>query len=176
MNSFSDILANAPNYQIKHVKKGTLLQSQGEFSNNTYLVKKGLLRSYTIDSKGKEHIFMFAPEGWIISDLESHTTQVPTQLYIDAMEDSEVAVFDWRALDLPHESLKNVQNTLLRRIAVLQRRVLMLMSTPAVDRYEHFLATYPDVANRVPQHMIASYLGITPETLSKIKAERLRKG
>ncbi|NNE71393.1 MAG: Crp/Fnr family transcriptional regulator, partial [Rhodothermales bacterium] len=90
-------------------------------------------------------------------------------LYIEALEDSVVSVIE-----------KNIDSAdidvgkLVKRMAVLQTRVLMLMSARAIDRFDHFQRTYPDIIQRVPQRMVASYLGITPEALSKVKAERLR--
>ena len=162
---------------LKEFKKGAVLQRQGETAN-AYFVRKGLLRSYTIDEKGKEHVFMFAPENWLISDVESHSNTQPAELYIDCLEDSEVEVMNVEALKhhgLVISSLGGMDK-LLRRVAVLQRRVIMLMSASALSRYQHFVETYPNIVNRVPQKMIASYLGITPEALSKIKSEQLRAG
>ena len=148
-----------------HVKKGEVLQKNGELNSQAYRVISGLLRSYTIDEKGKEHVFMFAPENWIIAD--SQPPDVPCDLFIDALEDSIVLV-------LPKD-IKRERNAapLIKRIAVLQQRVIMLMSYSATRRYEHFLETYPDIVQRVPQKMIASYLGITPEALSSLKRKRL---
>ena len=142
-----------------------------------YLKIKGLLRSYTVDDKGKEHIFMFAPEDWVIGDIDSQEYNQPSTLFIDCLEDSEVYVIDRNLFlqsDLSKDQLKKKINLLTRRLAVLQRRVLMLMSASAQTRYESFLDTYPKLPNRVPQRMIASYLGITPEALSKIRSEIAR--
>ncbi len=149
------------------VQKGAILQKSGELNTKIYKVISGLLRSYTIDEKGKEHIFMFGPEGWVVADNVS--PDQPCDLYIDTLEDSVVHVF-------PKDIKKESQNApaFIKRIAVLQKRVIMLMSATAIERYEHFEQTYPDIIQRVPQKMIASYLGITPEALSKIKNERLR--
>jgi CRP-like cAMP-binding protein len=135
------------------------------------------LRSHIIDGKGKEHIFMFAPEGWIIADVEAIEFNEPVQLFIDCLEDSEVIIFDKDCLfkaDLSKEKIVENAQLLYRRIGKLQRRVLMLMDSPAIDRYNYFLKTYPALANRVPQRMIASYLGITPQALSKIRGQITR--
>lgn len=163
---------------IKNVKKGAILQRKGDKNIRGFFVKKGLLRSYTIDEKGKEHIFMFAPEGWIISDLESITESAPATLFVDCLEDSEIEVVDRRLIerlhDFPKELLQNDNDRLIRRVAVLQRRVLLLMSASAQERYEEFLKTYPQIVQRVPLRMIASYLGMTPEALSKIRSKIAR--
>lgn len=147
------------------IKKGTVLQSKGQFDTKIYHVVKGLLRSYTIDKKGKEHIFMFGPEGWTVADNVSPNK--PCDLYIDALENSTVKVFPKNI-----EKEKDNAPAFIKRIAVLQKRVIMLMSASALERFEHFEKTYPDMIQRVPQKMIASYLGITPEALSSIKNKR----
>lgn len=110
---------------------------------------------------------MFAPEEWIIADACSPDS--PCELFIDALEDTTVSV---------SEKGNNLQeldtSPLIRRIEVLQKRVLMLMGSTALERYEHFIHTYPTIIQRVPQRMIASYLGITPEALSRAKKEDYR--
>lgn len=149
------------------VKKGDVLQKSGDINSSVYRVVSGLLRSFTIDEKGKEHIFMFATENWTIAD--SQPKEKPCDLYIDALEDSVIIVLN---KDIKRES----ENTeaFIKRMAVLQNRVIMLMSFSAIKRYEHFEETYPEIIRRVTQKMIASYLGITPEALSKIKRERIK--
>ncbi|MEO0627958.1 MAG: Crp/Fnr family transcriptional regulator [Bacteroidota bacterium] len=150
------------------IKKGDILQAIGDLNTKVYQVEKGLLRSYCIDQKGKEHIFMFAPEGWTIADTVD--SQVPAELFIDAIEHTVVRVYK---KDIDRED-RNVAK-FIRRLHVLQKRVIMLMSYSAIQRYDHFMETYPEIAQRVPQRMIASYLGITPEALSKVKNNRLKK-
>lgn len=143
------------------VQKGEILQRKGDLNTKVYFVKSGLLRSYTIDEKGKEHIFMFASENWLMAD--NVATDIPADLYIDALEESEIKIFT-KDLERLHDSKK-----LIKRMGVLQKRVIMLMSASASERYEHFTKTYPEIIQRVPQRMIASYLGITPETLSRVR-------
>ncbi len=149
------------------IKKGEILQRSGDTNSKVYYVISGLLRSYTIDDKGKEHIFMFAPENWIVAD--SLPKEEPCDLYIDAIEDSIIHV-------LPKDLKREQQNAeaFIKRLAVLQKRVVMLMSASAIERYEHFEKTYPNIVQRVTQKMIASYLGITPQALSNIKRERFK--
>ena len=158
----------------KTYAKGDVLQLPGTVKLKSFYVKKGVLRSFIIDSKGKEHIFMFAPEDWIIADVESLEYGRPAELYIDCTEDAEVAVFDHDILSDPRFSKEMVleyNHLLYRRMGVLQRRVLMLMSATAADRYAFFMEAYPELPNRVPQRMIATYLGITPQALSTIKSK-----
>lgn len=148
------------------VKKGTRLQSKGDRDRQIYHVESGLLRSYSVDHKGKEHIFMFAPEGWIVTDYVVQGS--PCELFIETIEDSVLYVRPRSDVDEHHVE------KLMKRLTVLQNRVVMLMGASAVERYQHFLNTYPDIAQRVPQKMIASYLGITPEALSKVKNNWLK--
>lgn len=150
------------------IKKGQILQRKGDLNSRVYQVESGLLRSYAISDKGKEHIYMFAPEGWIIAD--NVAPDEPCDLFIDAIEDSIVLEREKGNGDT-HDVSK-----LIRRLGVLQKRVIMLMGASALERYEHFLDTYPEIVQRVPQKMIASYLGITPEALSTVRRNRSRKG
>lgn len=161
---------------IKTVKRGTQIQKEGDKVLQIYVVRKGLLRSYTIDEKGKNHTYMFAPEGWIVSDVEAQIYNKRTKFYIDCLEDSELEIINISQnntfFEVSNDSDKTAQiNSLLKRVAVLQRRVIMLLSASAKERYLDFLDTYPNISQRVPQKMIASYLGITPEALSKIKSD-----
>lgn len=149
------------------IKKGELLQRSGEFNTKVYQVKTGLLRSYSIDNNGKENIFMFAPEGWVIAD--STSPEEESDLFIDAIEDAVVLQSEKSNIG-PHDIPK-----LLKRLKVLQKRVILLMSASALQRYEHFITTYPEIVQRVPQKMIASYLGITPEALSTVRRKRIKK-
>jgi CRP-like cAMP-binding protein len=164
------------------IKKSTVLQERGDDLKHAYFVKSGLLRSFTVDEKGKEHIFMFAPEGWIISDIQSTASQSPAILTIDALEDTVVQVI---RSDI-FEELVNLHmgnepefarlelNRLLRRIGVLQKRVLLMLSASATERYHEFISTYPNLQQRVSQKSIASYLGITPEALSRLRVELIK--
>ncbi len=111
-----------------HVKKGAILQRNGESNIDAYIVKKGLLRSYTIDKKGKEHIFLFAPEGWSIADAEPQINSNPTQLFIDALEDSIVLIIkkpNFNFGDLSKEQMQIQLKKSIKRALVLQNRVLL---------------------------------------------------
>lgn len=145
------------------IKKGQIIQRKGDLNSKVYQVESGLLRSYSIDQKGKEYIYMFAPENWIVADTVS--PESPCELFIDALEDSIVIQIE-KDLTTITDNQK-----LIKRIEVLQKRIIMLMSSSAIERYEHFIQTYPDIVQRVPQKMIASYLGITPQALSTLRAE-----
>ena len=150
------------------IKKGQIIQREGVLNSKVYHVKSGLLRSYAIDKNGKENIFSFAPEGWVIADTNS--PEIPTVLFIDALEDSVV-------LERPKDIEREKENiaAITKRLNALQNRILMLISTNAIERYEKFEEMYPNLVQRVPQRMIASYLGVTPETLSAAKSKRRKR-
>lgn len=146
------------------VKKGEILQRKGDLNSKVFKVESGLLRSYTIDEKGKQHIYQFGPEDWIIADATPNKTK--SKLYIDCLEDSVVY-----QLEKDFDLLLSESGKISKRLEVLQNRVIMLMSASALERYEHFVETYPSILQRVSNKMIASYLGITPEALSRIRKE-----
>jgi CRP-like cAMP-binding protein len=157
--------------QIKSINKKEIIQRKGDKNLKAYFVKSGLLKSYALDKKGKEHIFMFAPENWILTEFNSFAHHGETELYIEAIENTLVEIipkdaYDLIAGDKNNNHIIEVQK-LLKRNAVLQKRIISLMSKSAIERYEDFIKTYPQIVQRVPQKMIASYLGITPQALSK---------
>jgi hypothetical protein len=121
---------------------------------------------------------MFASEDWITGVIEAVELNEPTKLYIDCLEDSEVILLKKNHVDEANLSkeqlLKNMQK-LWRNMAKLQQRILMLLGPPAIDRYKCFLEIYPEHPNRVPQKMIASYIGVMPQTLSTIRS-KITKG
>lgn len=166
-------------YLRKMVGKNEFLLREGEVCKGTYFVEKGLLRMYSIDKNGKEHIIQFAPEKWLISDRSSLHFNEKSQYFIEAVEDSEV-------LELRNDFFSNINaafpntienNDLLlqKHIRSLQNRVNSLLADTAEERYMSFIKMYPDILQRVPQWMVASYLGITPESLSRVRKELAKK-
>lgn len=120
---------------------------------------------------------MFASEGWIITDIESIEFSEPALLFIECIEPSIVVPLDREEImtnSFKKMELQGLINPLFKRVAVMQRRIILMMSASAKERYLHFLETYPQLPNRLPQKMIASYLGITPEALSKIRGNMSR--
>ena len=176
INFNSKILENAP---VRKVKKGEVLLRNGDVATSIFFVLKGCLRSFIVDAKGKEHIFMFAPEDWIVGDLDSLVHRLPSVLYIDAIENSVVRVLNipegTKASDLDKASLDEMNEKYRKRISALQSRIIQLLSASAEERYSSFNETYPQLAQRVPQKMIASYLGITPESLSRVRKNLIKK-
>ena len=166
-------------YEIKEVKKNEVILREGEISDSTFFVEKGLLRMYSIDKAGKEHVIQFAPENWIISDTTSQLLNEKSRFYIEAIEESTVIItkegfFENLSKIYPDVAEKN-QRLMFNHIKSLQNRVNALISTTAEERYMDFLKKYPNLMLRAPQWMVASYLGITPESLSRVRKELAKK-
>jgi len=161
------------------VEKGELLLKEGEICRHSFFVEKGLLRYYSIDAKGKEHIIQFAPEGWFVSDRESVYFNQPSQYFIQALEESRIIALDENfvsELAKQDSSFREFNDRLLHNhIRHLQRRINMLLSATAEERYLDFIKIYPDILLRVPQTMVASYLGIAPESLSRVRKDLAHK-
>ena len=157
----------------KAFKKGEIVQEAGQKRVKSYKVNRGLLRSYFTDENGKQHNFIFAPEGWVLGDLDAIAFGKASNLTIEALEESEVMVVDF--VEYENQDWQKGLERMMRRAGTLQRRVLMMMSTSALERYEYFLELYPDLTSRLTQRHIASYLGITPQALSKLRAQRVGK-
>ncbi len=157
------------------VSKGEYLLREGESNSRSYFVEMGLLRQFSIDEKGKEHILQFAPENWFLANRESQYLDRPSSYFIDAIEDTSVLIIEKSLIDTLKESNPQFAqfNSMLlhRHIATLQKRVTQLQSNSARERYLDFIQMYPDVLLRVPQTYVASYLGIAPESLSRVRKE-----
>ncbi|GAL86121.1 cAMP-binding protein [Sporocytophaga myxococcoides] len=153
--------------------KGTLVLSKGEICKDIFFVESGLLRQYTIDSIGKDHIIHFAPESWIVSDRSGAYFDQMSEYFIEAIEDTEVVIMDETFINTASEISRtfreNNHRALHNHVRHLQKRINQLLGATAEERYLEFLKLYPNVALRVPQWMIASYLGITPESLSRVR-------
>lgn len=176
----SEIIAEfAGNCSTKHYKKGEYLNQPGEICRQSFFVESGLLKQYGIDTNGKEHILTFAPEGWFVADRDSIYFQLPSSYFIQALEDTTVHLVDeelLQKLSAADESFAKFNSKLLHNnIRHLTNRIYLLLSATAEERYQEFVKMYPDITLRVPQTMIASYLGITPESLSRVRKELARK-
>ncbi|TZF85868.1 Crp/Fnr family transcriptional regulator (plasmid) [Pedobacter sp. BS3] len=165
--------------KTRKIAKGTILLRQGEVCHHSFFVSSGLLRSYTIDTAGKEHIIQFAPENWMITDRSSNYFNEPSELFIDAIEDTEFILVTNEFIDAAACSSQSFQRydnrALHNHIRHLQSRVSLLLGATAEQRYLDFIKLYTELTLRIPQWMIASYLGITPESLSRVRKELAHK-
>ena len=163
----------------RRFEKGAFLQRAGEVARHGHFVVSGCLRSFSIDEKGREHVLQFAPEGWWLTDFASIREQVPSTFFIEALEDSDVLLIDWPSHDRLVSGLPGYAAAMAAGLskgnAAREQRLMDTMSLSAEDRYLKFLEAYPSIAQRVPQHMVASYLGVTPETLSRIRGQFAKK-
>jgi CRP-like cAMP-binding protein len=159
--------------------QGAFLQRGGDVATHAAFVATGCLRSYVIDARGKEHIVQFAPEDWWLADANSLMSGKPSQYFVDAVEESHLVLLDppshQRIVDSVPGYVAAQRIGLQRHAAAKDQRIVNSLSSSAEERYEEFLRTYPSIALRVPQWMLASYLGVSPETLSRVRKNRSRK-
>jgi len=164
---------------VTKLRKHQYLLQMGDVCRNHAFVTKGCLRSYSMDSDGIEHTVKFAVENWWIGDRNSLMSGEPAMLNIDAVEDSEVVLLSTKNFDLICQQVPAfndlVNNLLQNAYNASQNRILANISLSAIEKYEHFLQRYPDLALRIPQGMIASYLGMSPETLSRVRSQIMSK-
>jgi CRP-like cAMP-binding protein len=162
-----------------HITKKSWLLREGEISSHEAYVVKGCLRKYCIAEDGTEVVLQFAVEDWWVGDIASFTQQIPSQVYVQALEDSDLLLIgraDKEELFQRVPEFERMFRIMVQRsISVLQERFIATLTEPAADRYQAFLEKYPDIVARVPQHYIASYLGIRPEFLSRIRSRRAKK-
>jgi CRP-like cAMP-binding protein len=156
------------------IAKNDFIARPGNLSGYTYFVERGVLRMYTISDNGKEHALQFAPELWLLADRRSTYMKKPSAFYIQAVEDSDVVFIEQVFIDelvkrFP-KAAEKITLLLHRHIYYMQHRISRLLSSTAEELYRDFMDTYPQLANRLPQYMIASFLGVTPESLSRVRA------
>lgn len=157
----------------KKLRKRYYLLQEGDVSRYQAFVEKGMLRSYTVDEKGAEHILQFASEGWWIADLSSFLTGEPSAFNIEALEDSDLLLIDKASWNASIEQLPKLEHyfriLIQNHLVATQKRLMQSFSESAEEKYIRFTKTYPSCVQRLPQHMIASYLGISRETLSRLR-------
>ncbi|MGI4865172.1 MAG: Crp/Fnr family transcriptional regulator [Janthinobacterium lividum] len=158
---------------VKQLKRRQFLLQQGDVCRSMAFVVSGCLRLYRTGDDALEHILRFAPENWWLNDYESFRSGQPAKGAIDALEDTHVLLWSketWERLKRDIPAFDTLQEHLLSRSLDAQvDRLHTTMSLPAEARYHAFLTSFPGLAQRVPLHMIASYLGVTRKTLGRIR-------
>lgn len=156
-------------------RKHQYIAQEGDLVRHESFIVKGLTRTYEVDNKGQEHVTQFGIEDWWIGDIYAFLTQTPTKVNIDCLEDTEVMQITRAHQELLFERVPKmerhfrimIQNAYVASIS----RISSTLAKSAAQRYEEFKARYPHIEQRVPNHQIASYLGITPQSLSRIRSK-----
>lgn len=164
----------------KKIRKRQYMLQEGDVCKYIIFVEKGFLRCYTVDEKGNEHMLQFAFEGWWMSDQYSFLTNTPSRYNIDALEDSELLLLtresEEKMLDKIPKLERYFRLLLQGSLIATFKRLESSLSDTAEEKYNRLVNDCPSIVERVPQHMLASAIGITPETLSRIRKQlSLRK-
>lgn len=159
--------------------KGELLITEGQTVTKTYFVTEGCLRSYYLDKDGKEHTLQFAVKDWWISDFIAIYNNELSTLTVECVTDSTIIEFNTNQLNNIYSEFPEFEvyqrKNLERHVVSLHKRILNQLQLTAPERYELFLKQYPDIEQYAPNYHIASYLGITQQSLSRIRADKVKK-
>lgn len=171
----SEVALIAQRIQVRNVKRRELILQEGAVCNHYFFVVEGCFKMYSIDDKGREHNLQFAAENDWVMDIGSFHSKKASQLFIEAIEPSEIIQIEQQDLYFLYLSIPKFDRIfkiiIENKFVALQNRLLQTISSNAEQRYLSFLDEYGDLASRLPNTQIASYLGITPEFLSKIRKD-----
>lgn len=171
-----DVIKNI--FTPRRIRKRQYFLQEGDVCKYMGFVVKGALRQYSVDDKGTEHIVRLYIEDWWAGDRESFVMLTPSNYNIDAWEDTDILTITQSEVSafksIP--ALNDLSSTLDEKHAIaFLKRINASISLPAEQRYSELAKTYPEFLQRFPQHIIASYLGITKETLSRVRSQALKK-
>ena len=181
IRKFVELTSEEESILLDHTKKITIkkkafLLKEGQVCKVNHFVVKGCLRMFFIDEKGAEQTAQFAIENWWMTDYGSFVTGAPSQFYIQAAEDSELVLLEKSVQENLYAKLPRLERYFRRILeksyAAAQWRIKYIFSLSKEERYKHFMGAHPEFAQRVPQYMLASFLGLTPEYLSEIRKRK----
>jgi len=160
-------------FKLKKLRKKQYLQQEGDICKHMGFVVKGAARMFSVDDRGHEYILRFGMEGWWLGDYESYMLEEPTKFYVEMLEDTDLLIIPKEQMMKLIATVPAVAETIRvidkKNFIVTQQRIHAAISQTAEERYESLVKSHPDFLQRFPQNMIASYLGITPESLSRIR-------
>lgn len=155
--------------------KGQYIVQQGDICKYSGFVVSGCTKTFYVDKEGQEHIVMFSIEDWWVSDMGSFITQTPADFNVQCLENTELIMFSHNTIEELYKEIPKLERffrqILEKALAASQKRIVRSFSLSAKEQYLYFRNQYPQIEQRIPQYMIASYLGITKEFLSKIKSQ-----
>lgn len=159
-------------FTVRKFKKHQFLVQEGNYVNNDFWVVKGLVKACYSDMDRKEHIMQFAMEDWWVTDYQAYFNQTKATLNVSCLEDTEVLCLSLENREKICAGLHKIEHFFRKKAnagyMALQRRILSLLNNNAQERYEQFLVQYPALLQRIPKTLIASYLGVSRETLSRL--------
>lgn len=163
-------------FRVKKLRKRQFILQEEEVCMNFAFVSQGLLKSYILDEKGNENINLFGWEGWWIADFQSFLFQTPATLAIEAIEDCELLLLSRINYDQMLEEVPVMERYFRlvyeRSLVTKDQRLVYAQSYSAEEKYFYLIHTYPELIQRIPQSLLASFLGLTPETFSRIKHKK----
>lgn len=170
-NEFEFVLSH---FTQKNFKKHQFLVQEGSDAPYDFWVIKGLVKAYHSDTNGKEHIMQFAMEDWWVTDYQAYFNETKAILNIDCIEDAEVLCLSLENREKICQELHKMEYFFRQKsnagYVALQRRILSLLNSNSKERYEQFLTLYPTLLQRIPKTLIAAYLGVSRETLSRLSS------
>ncbi len=180
MNKYIDLSAReisilSSQVKIRTYPKGQYIVQQGDVCNSENFVVSGCTKTFYSDNEGNDHIVMFAIENWWTADLGSFISREPADYSVQCIEKTTVVQFSFDSLEILYREIPQLERffriILQKAFVESQKRIVRNHCLPARDRYILFRMQYPSIEQRVPQYLIASYLGITKQFLSKIRAD-----
>ncbi|MEY5133407.1 MAG: hypothetical protein RLZZ198_1411 [Bacteroidota bacterium] len=166
-------------FNLRNIKRKTYFLREGDIGFEQAFIIAGTMRVFYIDGKSQEHVLYFGFKDWWIGDLASFELRSPSQLNVQALEDTWVLTFTHDGIDEIFQQIPQMERLFRmmaqRTLAVLQKRLFLTVSASAEERYLALIERHPSIEQLVPQHQIASYLGILPESLSRMKKQRIQK-